>query len=237
MKKFLVLMLAVLMLLCACGKREENKNITLGGITDPENGLLYIDFDNPLIEAEKKEVEVTLSDGTKGTSYMRVPMLNVDLEGAKEVSEEISDALNERYGKYFKKPDDRIVKVDYTSEDINDMLVVILTEEVITPEGSGTMTYTYYYDSLADTSLSMLDFSNYNGAQLATVYEAVLETDWAAEYEEETGNLPYEDVLTGLTCKGDLLFTAYCTNPDGVTQTALELEVEDVPLELPDIEV
>lgn len=236
MKRFLILLLTLLMLLCACGDDEGEKEVTLGGITDPENGLLYIDFDNPVIEADKKEAEVTLSDGTKGTSCMKIPMLNVDLAGAKELSETIEKDLTEKYGDYFKDPDDKIVKVDYTTEDINDMLVLYVSEEVTTTKGKGTITTSYYYDALADTPLSIIDFSNYNGAQFATVYKAVLNSDWAADYEKATGELPYEDVITALGCKGDLLFKIYCTNPDGITQTVLELQVEDVPLEIPGME-
>ncbi len=233
MKRFLIVLLVTLMLMCACGEDE----IKLGGITNPENGLLYLDFDDPVIEADKKEVDVTLSDGTKGTSYMKIPMLNVDLEGAKEVSETVEKDLIEKYGDYFEDPDDRIIKIDYTTEDIYDMLVLLISEEITTPKGTGKITYSYYYDSLADTPLSIVDFSNYNGAQFATVYKAVLESDWAADYEKETGELPYEDVITALGCKGELLFTVYCTNPDGITQTVLELQVEDVPLDFSGLEV
>ena len=238
MKRFLAMLLALLILLCACGEdKESEKELTLGGITDPNTGLVYIDFDDPVITGEEMKAEVTLSEGTKGSSYMKIPVLNVDLKGANEVSETVKADLTEKYGDYFDDPDDRLIKVDYTTENINDMLVLLVSEEITTPDSNSKMTYSYYYDSLADTPLSIVDFSNYNGAQFATVYKAVIESDWAVKYEEETGNLPYEDVITALACKGDLLFTVYCTNPDGMTQTVLELQVEDVPLDFSGFEV
>lgn len=232
MKKLFILLIAVMLLLCACKKEQEVK---LGGYLS-ENGLWYIDFESPVIEAEKKEVEVTLSDGTKDTSYIKRPILNVDIEGANAVTERIKTYLDDSYEKYFKNPDDRIVKVDYTTDDENDILTVIITEEIITPEKTSKKSTAFYYDALSDVELNMLEYSNTNGAQLTTVYKALLETDWAKEYEDKTGEPPYQEVITALNYKGDLVFEAYCTNPDGITETVLEMQVEDVPLTLPNME-
>ncbi len=232
MKKLIVILLALTILLCACGKDTDQK---LGGYQS-ENGLWYIDFEDPTIEAEKKEVKVTLSDGTVDTSYLRRPILNVDIEGANTVTKSIKDYLDEKYEKYFKKPDDRIVKVDYETSDINDMLTVVITEEIITPEKTTVTVACFHYDALADVELNMMEYSNTNGAQLATVYEAVLESDWAEEYEKETGTPPYEDVIHGLVHHGDLKFDVYCIEPDGENVTKLELQVEDVPLQIPGME-
>ena len=229
-KKALITVLALMMLLCACEKKQE-----LGGYLS-ENGYWYLDFEDPTVEAEKLEVEVTLSDGTKDTSYLRRPILNVDTEGANAVTKSIKTYLEDKYKSYFKKPDDRIVKVDYETSDINDMLAVVITEEVITPKETSKLSTCFYYDALSDVELNLMEYSNINGAQLSTVYEAILETDWAKEYEKVTEHMPYEDVLTALVCTGSLKFDAYCTNPDTITETKLELEVEDVPLQIPGME-
>lgn len=254
MKKILAVILASLLLLSACGDKTksdkkdnadkdtqtesvEKEKRPLGGIVNPDSGILYLDYDDPIAVFDRKEIEVTLSNGEKGTSYMNIPVLNVDLPEANEVSAAVEKDLMDKYGSYFENPDDRIIKVDYFTEDIYDMLILFVTEEITTPEGSGTKTWGYYYDVISDDALDIVSFSNYCGAQFATVYKAVLESEWAAEYEKETGSLPYEDVITAIGCKGDLLFTIYCTNPDGVTQEVLELQVEDVPLQLPNMEV
>ena len=229
-KKVLITVLALLLLLCACEKKQE-----LGGYK-AENGYWYIDFEDPTVEAEKKEVKVTLSDGTVDTAYMRRPILNVDLEGANAVTESIKSYLDEKYGKYFKKPDDRIVKIDYETSDVNDMLTVVITEEITTPEKTVKYATCFHYDALADVELNMMEYSNTNGAQLSTVYEALLESDWAKEYEKTTGNPPYEDVMNGLVCHGELKFDVYCIEPDGENVTKLELQVEDVPLTIPEME-
>ncbi len=231
LKRALLIVLALMLLLCGCQK----DTVKLGGYQS-ENGLWYIDFEDPTIEAEKKEVKVTLSDGTVDTSYLRRPILNVDIEGANTVTKSIKDYLDEKYEKYFKKPDDRIVKVDYETSDINDMLTVVITEEIITPEKTTVTVACFHYDALADVELNMMEYSNTNGAQLSTVFKAVLESDWAEEYEEKTGKPPYEDVMMGLVCHGDLKFDVYCLDADGENVTKLELQVEDVPLTLPEME-
>ena len=232
MKRLIITILALTMLLCACGK---DTNLKLGGY-QAENGYWYMDFKEPVIDAEKQEVKVTLSDGTKDTSYIRRPILNVDIEGANAVTKSIKTYIDEKYKSYFKKPDDRIIKVDYEISDNNDMLTVILTEEIITPAGTTRYVSCFHYDALADTELNMMEYSNINGAQLSTVYAAVIESDWAKEYEKTTGKPPYEDVMLGLVCHGDLKFDVYCLNHDGNGYTKLELQVEDVPLTLPDME-
>ncbi len=232
MKKLILILLTLVMLLCACEKKQELK---LGGYLS-ENGYWYLDFDDPTVEAEKKEVKVTLSDGTVDTAYMRRPILNVDTEGANTVTGSIKNYLDEKYEKYFKKPDDRIVKIDYETSDTNDMLTVIITEEITTVEKTVKYVSCFYYDALADVELNMMEYSNTNGAQLSTVYEAVIESDWAKEYEKTTGKPPYEDVINGLVHHGDLKFDVYCIDPDGENVTKLELQVEDVPLTLPDME-
>lgn len=230
-KKALIIALALMMLLCGCAKKDE---IKLGGYLS-ENGYWYLDFDEPVVE-QKTEIKVTLSDGTEGTSYMRRPIVNVDNEGANAVSKSIKDYLDDKYAKYFKKPDDRIVKIDYETSENNDILTVILTEEITTAEKTVEYVTCYHYDDLAATELNMLEYSNTNGAQLSTVYEAVLESDWAKEYEEKTGTPPYEDSMLGLVCHGELMFDVYCVDADGENVVKLELQVEDVPLEIPDLE-
>ncbi len=232
MKKSIVLLLAILILLCACEKKQE---IELGGYLS-ENGYWYMDPESPTVEAPKKEIKVTLSDGTTDTSYMKRPILNVDTEGANSVTDVIKNYLDDNYGKYFKKPDDRIVKVDYTTGYENDILTVVITEEIITPDSTSKKSTAFYYDALSDVELNMLEYTNTNGAQLSTVYKALLDSDWAKEYEAETGNLPYEDIITAINYKGDLVFDVYCTNPDGLTETVLELQVEDVPFTIPGME-
>ena len=69
MKKLILIMLALTMLLCACGKDKTQK---LGGYLS-ENGYWYMDFESPTIEAEKKEVKVTLSDGRLTPHTCAVP--------------------------------------------------------------------------------------------------------------------------------------------------------------------
>ncbi len=229
-KKILILILALMMLLCACEKKQQ-----LGGYK-AENGYWYIDFENPTIDAEKKEIKATLSDGRKDTSYIRRPILNVDTEGANAVTESIKTYLDEKYGKYFKDPDDRIIKVDYETQDIYDILTVIVTEKVITAEKTTEYTTCFHYDALADVELNMMEYSNTNGAQLSTVYKAVLESDWAKEYEKTAGTPPYEDVISGIVHRGELMFDIYCIEPDGENVTKLELQVEDVPLQIPEME-
>lgn len=230
-KKALIIVLALTMLLCGCAKDDGAK---LGGYLS-ENGYWYLDFDDPVVE-EKTEVKVTLSDGTEDTAYMRRPIVNVDNDGANAVSKSIKDYLDDKYGKYFKKPDDRIVKIDYETSANNDILTVILTEEITTAEKTVMNVTCYYYDDLAAVELNMLEYSNTNGAQLGTVYEAVIASDWAKEYEEKTGSAPYEDAMLGLVCHGDLMFDVYCLDADGENVVKLELQVEDVPLEIPDLE-
>lgn len=232
MKKLVILLLALTLLLCACGKDTTPE---LGGYQS-ENGYWYLDFEKPTVEGPKKEVKVTLSDGTKDTSYMRLPIVNVDNEGANTVSKSIKTYLDEKYGKYFKNPDDRIVKIDYETSAANDILTVILIEKITTTEKTVEYVTCYHYDDLAAVELNMMEYSNTNGAQLSTVYEAVIASDWAKEYEEQAGHPPYEDVMNGLVCHGDLLFDVYCIDADGENVTKLELQVEDVPLELPDME-
>ena len=231
-KKAFIIVIALMMLLCSCQKEEKQK---LGGYLS-ENGYWYLDFEDPTVEAEKKEVKVTLSDGTKDTAYMRRPIINVDNEGANAVTKSIKDYLDEKYGKYFKKPDDRIVKIDYETSAANDILTVVITEEITTTEKTIKYAKCFHYDDLAAVELNMMEYSNTNGAQLSTVYEAVLDSDWAKEYEKETGNPPYEDVINGLVCHGELMFDVYCIDADGENVTKLELQVEDVPLTIPDME-
>ncbi|MBR4881554.1 MAG: hypothetical protein IKU19_06440 [Clostridia bacterium] len=231
MKKLILILLALTMLLCACSKESTPE---LGGYQS-ENGYWYLDFDEPTVEV-KKEVKVTLSDGTTDTSYLCRPVINVDNEGANQVTKSIKDYLDEKYEKYFKKPDDRIIKVDYETSAANDILTVIITEEIITPEKTSNCVACFHYDDLAGVELNMMEYSNMNGAQLSTVFSAVYESDWAAEYEETTGESPYEDAMLGIVCHGDLLFDVYCLDPDGDSVTKLELQVEDVPLEIPDME-
>ena len=152
------------------------------------------------------------------------------------MTKSIKTYLDDKYKSYFKKPDDRIVKVDYETSDNNDMLTVVVLEEIITPEKTTTYASCFHYDALADVELNIMEYSNTNGAQLSTVYAAVLESDWAKEYEKTTGKPPYEDVMLGLVCHGELKFDVYCLNADGESYTKLELQVEDVPLQIPDME-
>ncbi|MBR6514836.1 MAG: hypothetical protein IKT46_08410 [Clostridia bacterium] len=230
MKKLIPILFILAILLCSCTNEATPK---LGGFQS-ENGYWYLDFEDPTVEV-KQEVKVTLSDGTKDTAYICRPIVNVDNDGANTVSKSIKTYLDEKYGSYFKKPDDRIVKVDYESYANNDILTIVITENITTPDGTSSYATCFYYDDLAGSELNMMEYSNTNGAQLSTVYEAVIESDWAAEYEKTSGNPPYEDVITGMVCHGDLKFDVYCIEPDGINVTKLELQVEDVPLQLPEL--
>ncbi len=225
MKKLLIVVLTLLILFCSCAKKAE-----LGGIVR-ENGLLYLDLDNPLIDAEVIEKKVTLSNGKSDTSYMKVPLLNVDLKGANAVSACMAEDLDSAYGDYFNKPDDRIVKIDYTYHEINDVLAVLITVTEITPETESTLTYVYYYDILVDTEMDIVSYSNTCGAQFSSVYKAVMNTEWAADYEKETGSLPGDDAVSALIYKGDNVFDVYCINTDGLSETIITVEPEKTEID------
>lgn len=204
----------------------------LGGIKW-DNGYMYIDESNPLLSIGNLEKEVTLSNGTTGISTLSLPYLDVYLEGAKEVSMAIYNNYSEKYGEYFKNPDDRIVNISYSYEIARDTLEILISEKVETPEGVSEMTYGYYYDILVDEALSMPYFVSVCSSAYDLILDALSETEWGKEYTKDDENILTENSFTALTFNEEAQsFTLYCTNLDGTTQTVVEVIPEELELDL-----
>ncbi|MBR5515932.1 MAG: hypothetical protein IKU52_06990 [Clostridia bacterium] len=197
------------------------EKIELGGYQS-ENGNWYVDEENPLITIAEYERKTELSNKKTDTSYMKLPHVNVDLEGAKSVSAHIKADYTEKYESFFKKPDDRIVKVDYSYEIAQDTIAILISEEVTTPKESGTITYVYYYDILVDSEESISTYAGICGSSLYEIMEGLIETDWAKDYLTVTGFEPNDSCITALTFNPeDETFDVYCINTDGISQTVV----------------
>lgn len=221
----------------AKGGFDDSKLPELGGYIDEGNGLLYIDYEDALRTWAYGEKEVVLSDGTKGRSVIKLPILNVELEGALECSKEMAQELYSVYGSHLTDSDDRIINMDFTAEDVRDFIIVTVTAHIKESGRSYDVVHTYYYDAISDAVVSLIEFIYMNGYQFSDVYSAIIETDWAQECKESTGKYPYEDVITALTYDGEGNFEVYCTNADGKTQTKLSVKPEKTELNFEDFTV
>ncbi|MBE6574425.1 MAG: hypothetical protein E7652_08560 [Ruminococcaceae bacterium] len=206
----------------------------LGGILigeeEPADGsdpLISLDETDPLICIANIERDVTLSDGTEGTSYIRIPYINLGIEGALTMSENIYNYYSERFSAYFNEPDDRIIKIDFRYEIRQDVLCIFITESIQTPAALSEMTYGYYYDILVDVEIDMETFIGYCGFTAVGIQEGLRETEWAARYYEETGNYPDHSIFTAvafnISKNQDIsnTFDVYCTNTDNLTQSMI----------------
>lgn len=210
--------------------------LELGGVVNEENGILYVDETDPIFCLGEQSFEMTLSDGTVGTSSIRLPYIDADLPGAISVSNHIYSDYTEKYSEYFDTPDDRIVNVDYSWEIAQDTLCILMHEKVQAPDYTGEMTYVFYYDILVDQEMSMAEFIGISGSSFTELLDGIYLTDWSASYTEATGNEPTDAVITAVTFnradtdEGVDTFDVYCINADGVTQTLLTVtpvEAED----------
>lgn len=249
MKRLAILLMCLLILLCSCGNEKDGfskklkKNIIdpadlkLGGYT-AENGYVYLDESDPLVLIAEYERGVELSNGERDVAYMKLPYINVDLEGAKAVSEHLNADYTTKYGDYFKKPDDRIVQVDYTSSIVQDSLAIFVHETVTTPTEKGTITYAFYYDILVDCELPLSSYAGVCGSTLSEIMEGLESTDWAADYLTQTGIEPNDSCITALDFNADdQTFDVYCINPDGTTQTVVNVTPVDQELDFSGLEI
>jgi len=231
MKRIAVLLLCLIILLTSCrGKATSSlkKSVTdpdtldFGGYKLEGTEYWYLDEKEPLVNIAEYEREVKLSNGKSGVASMRLPYLNVDIEGARSFSDNITKMYNEKYLSYFKKPDDRIVKVDYSYEIAQDTLILLMSETIETPKEKGTITYAYYYDIFTDESMDLVSFAGLCGTSLPELLDGLYNTQWSEEYLEETGFEPTENCLTGLTFNADEeTFDLYCIDTNGTTQTVV----------------
>lgn len=263
MKRFIIVILASLMLLCGCQKNEEKtkkapetkseetsvpekepdstatfdlgEKPELEGIYNENIDLWYLDPEAPLKQRFSTSVDVTLSNGKKDTSYINIPILNADIEGANALSDEIAADLEAQYAEYFADPDDKIVKVDYSPvvHTDRDLAAVIISHQIITPEEETKFTTVYYYDLLSDVDLNTLEYVNLCGSQISEIYGGLLETEWAAEYESATGEAPTQDGMTCIIYKSGKEFDVYFTNPDGKTETVVSVTALTTDLQIP----
>lgn len=204
-------------------------DLELGGILNEEINLVYVDESDPIFCLGEQSFEMTLSDGTVGTSSIRLPYIDADLPGAISVSNHIYGDYTEKYSEYFETPDDRIVNVDYSWEIAQDTLCILMHERIQTPEYTGSMTYVFYYDILVDQEMSMAEFIGISGSSFTEILDGIYNTDWSAAYTETTGSEPTDAVITAVTFNKAVdeeavdTFDVYCINADGVTQTLLEV--------------
>lgn len=233
MKRVLLLLLCLIILLSSCSKDEFStelkKNILdpadleLGGYK-AESGYWYLDEEDPLIVIAEYEREVELSNGERDTAYMKIPYVNVDTTGAAGISQHIKADYTTKYDSYFEKPDDRIVKVDYSYTIVQDTLAILMKEAVQTPEENSAITYAFYYDILVDTEISLNDFAGVCNSTLTEILDGLVETEWGKDYLTETGIEPNDSCITALTFNAeDGTFDVYCINPDGITQTVVNV--------------
>ena len=224
MKKLCVLLTALLLALSSCNTAKDT------------GGIEVIDYSNAVITSEQKTAKVTLSDGTNSISTMNIPKLNVDLDGANSLSEKMSNDLKEAYGSYFDSPDTRLLTVDYSYEEKNDIIAVLISSQLRSPDSSVTQTRVYYYDALADTELDLIEYVNFCGAQLSQLYGKLLESEWAQNYKNQTGNLPHDSVISAAVYKGSNSFDVYVRDTNETSDTLLTLTVDASELTLPEFQ-
>lgn len=255
MKHILITILALCMLLsfAACGSDKTGDDTAAPESSAPsdynENGeLIIIDSENPLIEAESNSYrDIYSDDGKAHDNFYRIPKLNVNLEGANAVSDEIYSDFKNEYGTHFSMLDDLsgenvrtgepYVTVDYSFEYHLDVLIVNIHGVSTAIDGTVTNTYNiYYYDALTDTELTLDDYLAYCATSYNDVAAAALES-LEESHPEETEIDAHSLMYAIKTEDGDMIkLDAYMllSNKDTVI---VPVEVEKTTLDFSSIEV
>ncbi|MBQ3100328.1 MAG: hypothetical protein IJC50_04985 [Clostridia bacterium] len=188
MKKFFALLLIFCMIftLIACGKKEDERDETPSDY-DSEGNLIIIDPLKPLIDAEAKEYrDIYEEDGMAHENSFKIPELNVNLEGANELSEKIYSDFKNEYGTHFSMLDDLsgenvrkgepYLTVDYDFTYHIDVLIVTVHGCYTTLDGQESNKYhLYYYDALTDMELTLDDYLAYCSSGYNEVAGAMVE--------------------------------------------------------------
>ncbi|MBQ4055026.1 MAG: hypothetical protein IJD17_04870 [Clostridia bacterium] len=188
MKRFFALLLIFCMILTAvaCGKKDDEKDEKPSDY-DPDGNLIMIDPLKPLIDAEFKQYrDIYEEDGKAHENSYKVPELNVNLEGANELSDTIYSDFKNEYGTHFSMLDDLsgenvrtgepYLNVDYDSVYHIDVLVVTVHGRYTTLDGAETDKYhLYYYDALTDMELTLDDYLAYCSTSYNAVAGAMVE--------------------------------------------------------------
>ena len=247
MKKLfaLLLMFCMIFTLIACGEKTEEPPSDY----DDEGNLIIIDPLKPLIDAEAKEYrDIYEEDGKAHENSYKIPELNVNLEGANELSASIYSDFKNEYGTHFSMLEDLsgenvrkgepYLNVDYTFTYHIDVLVTTVHGCYTTLDGSTTDKYhLYYYDALTDEELALDDYlaycqTDYNavaGAMVESLSESASYTDAEIDAHSLAFAVRTED---GETVK----FDAYVQLPDG-HMVVVPVEVEKTHIDMSQIEV
>lgn len=200
MKRFFALLLVfcIVFALAACGKKdnEEDKKDPPSDY-DSEGNLISIDPLKPLIDAEAKEYrDIYEEDGKAHENSYKIPELNVNLEGANELSASIYSDFKNEYGTHFSMLDDLsgenvrkgepYLTVDYDFTYHIDVLIVNVHGCYTTLDGKETNKYhLYYYDALTDMELALDEYFAYCATSYNDVAGAMVEAMAESHPDEE----------------------------------------------------
>ena len=174
-----------------------------------ENGkIIVVDFDNPLADAKTgKFRNIYDADGQAHDNSFAVPRIDVELDGAIDLSDKIMSDFNDRCGVYFSGLEDLsgenvrsdgtpfCMTVDYSCSVAFDIVAIIVRyrTEIIGDEPCVRTTYmVYYYDGLADTEITSFDYINYCGSSVAMIEQKTSE-----QIEDFTHEALFYPVMVG----------------------------------------